>query len=124
MAPTTTQTLEQTLAIIKPDAVGQNMIGNILEYYEREGLSVIAAKMLHLTQDQAKSFYSIHKERPFFKELIDFMTSGPVLVLVLEGRTRSPATVRLWVLPIHPKLRWHHPRRLCDLHRAERDPWI
>lgn len=85
MAQTTTQTLEQTLSIIKPDAVGQNMIGNIIEYFEREGLNVVAAKMIHLSEEQAKSFYSIHKERPFFKELVDFMTSGPVLVMVLEG---------------------------------------
>lgn len=85
MAQTTTQTLEQTLSIIKPDAVGQNMIGNIIEYFEREGLSVTAAKMLHLSADQAKTFYAIHKERPFFNELIEFMTSGPVLVMVLEG---------------------------------------
>lgn len=85
MAQTTTQTLEQTLSIIKPDAVGQNMIGNIIEYFERDGLSVIAAKMLHLTPEQAKAFYAIHKDRPFFQELIDFMTSGPVLILVLSG---------------------------------------
>ncbi len=85
MTQTTTQTLEQTLSIIKPDAVGQNMIGNILEYYEREGLSIVAAKMLHLSADQAKNFYAVHKERPFYKELVEFMTSGPVLVLVLEG---------------------------------------
>ena len=85
MAHTTTQTLEQTLSIIKPDAVGQNQIGNIIEYFERDGLSVIGAKMLHLTAEQAKSFYAIHKERPFFKELVEFMTSGPVLVMVLEG---------------------------------------
>lgn len=85
MAQTTTQTLEQTLSIIKPDAVGQNMIGNIIEYLERDGLSVIAAKMVHLSADQAKSFYAIHKERPFFQELVDFMISGPVLVMVLEG---------------------------------------
>jgi nucleoside-diphosphate kinase len=80
-----TQTLEQTLSIIKPDAVGQNMIGNIIEYFEREGLSVAAAKMLHLTEDQAKAFYAVHKERPFYMELVEFMTSGPVLVMVLEG---------------------------------------
>ncbi len=85
MAQTTTQTLEQTLSIIKPDAVGQNMIGNIIEYFEREGLSVIAAKMIHLTVDQAKTFYAVHKERPFFQELVEFMTSGPILVMVLEG---------------------------------------
>ena len=85
MVQTTTNTLEQTLSIIKPDAVGQNQIGNIIEYFEREGLNVVAAKMLHLSEDQAKSFYAIHKERPFFGELVEFMTSGPVVVMVLEG---------------------------------------
>jgi nucleoside-diphosphate kinase len=85
MAHTTTQTLEQTLSIIKPDAVGQNMIGNIIEYFEREGLSVVAVKMLHLSADQAKSFYAVHKDRPFYQELVDFMTSGPVLIMVLQG---------------------------------------
>lgn len=85
MVQTTTNTLEQTLSIIKPDAVGQNQIGNIIEYFEREGLNVVAAKMLHLSQDQAKSFYAIHKERPFFGELVEFMTSGPVFIMVLEG---------------------------------------
>ncbi len=85
MAHTTTQTLEQTLSIIKPDAVGQNMIGNIIEYFEREGLSVVAVKMLHMTADQAKSFYAVHKDRPFFQELVEFMTSGPVLIMVLQG---------------------------------------
>lgn len=85
MAQASTQTLEQTLSIIKPDAVGQNMIGNIIEYFEREGLNVTAAKMLHMTEAQAKQFYAIHKDRPFFQELVEFMTSGPVLVMVLEG---------------------------------------
>ena len=85
MATTNTQTLEQTLSIIKPDAVGQNQIGNIIEYFERDGLSIIAAKMMHLTSDQAKAFYEVHKERPFYQELVDFMTSGPVLIMVLEG---------------------------------------
>lgn len=85
MAHTTTQTLEQTLSIIKPDAVGQNMIGNIIEYFEREGLCVVAVKMLHLSADQAKAFYAVHKERPFYQELVDFMTSGPVLAMVLQG---------------------------------------
>jgi nucleoside-diphosphate kinase len=85
MAPTSTQTLEQTLSIIKPDAVGQNQIGNIIEYFERDGLSIVAAKMAHLTKDQAKAFYAVHKERPFYQELVDFMTSGPVLIMILEG---------------------------------------
>ena len=85
MAQPTTQTLEQTLSIIKPDAVGQNMIGNIIEYIERDGLNVTAAKMVQLTPEQTKTFYAVHRERPFFQELIDFMTSGPILVMVLEG---------------------------------------
>ena len=85
MAQASTQTLEQTLSIIKPDAVGQNMIGNIIEYFEREGLNVTGAKMLHLSEEQAKTFYAVHKERPFFQELVEFMISGPVLAMVLEG---------------------------------------
>jgi nucleoside-diphosphate kinase len=87
MAQTKTQTLEQTLSIIKPDAVGQNMIGNIIEYFERDGLSVVAAKMMHMSAEQAKAFYAVHKERPFYMELVEFMTSGPVLVMVLEGES-------------------------------------
>jgi nucleoside-diphosphate kinase len=85
MAPTTSQTLEQTLSIIKPDAVGQNQIGNIIEYFERDGLSIAAAKMMHLTKEQAKAFYAVHKDRPFYAELVDFMSSGPILIMVLEG---------------------------------------
>lgn len=81
----TSHTLEQTLSIIKPDAVSQNQIGNIIEYFEREGLSVVAAKMMHLSADQAKNFYAIHKDKPFFKDLVEFMTSGPILIMVLEG---------------------------------------
>lgn len=85
MAQTTTQTVEQTLSIIKPDAVAENQIGNIIEYFERDGLSVVGAKMLHLSSDQAKNFYGVHKDKPFFQDLVTFMTSGPVLVIVLEG---------------------------------------
>ncbi len=85
MANTAAQTVEQTLSIIKPDAVGQNQIGNIIEYFEREGLCIVAAKMLHLTEAQAKEFYVVHKDRPFYGELVEFMTSGPVLIMVLEG---------------------------------------
>jgi nucleoside-diphosphate kinase len=79
------QVTEQTLSIIKPDAVEQNQIGNIIEYFEKEGLSIVAAKMVKLSHKQAADFYAVHKERPFFQELIDFMTSGPVLVMALEG---------------------------------------
>ncbi|MBF8263974.1 MAG: nucleoside diphosphate kinase [Parachlamydiales bacterium] len=85
MASTSAQTVEQTLSIIKPDAVAQNQIGNIIEYFEREGLIVAAAKMVHLSADQAKNFYGVHKDKDFYNELVEFMTSGPVLVMVLVG---------------------------------------
>lgn len=101
MAQTSMQTLEQTLSIIKPDAVGQNQIGNIIEYFEREGLSVSAAKMVHLSKDQAQKFYAVHKERPFFGELVDFMISGPILVMVLEGEN-AVATNRRIMGPTDP----------------------
>lgn len=78
-------TIEQTLSIIKPDAVGSNHIGQILSRFEKAGLKIVAAKMLHLSNDQAKAFYQVHAHRPFFGELVGFMVTGPVLVLVLEG---------------------------------------
>lgn len=76
---------ERTLSIIKPDAVGKNAIGEIIARFEKAGLTIIAAKMLHLSKEQAQGFYAVHKERPFFKDLVDFMTTGPVVVMVLEG---------------------------------------
>lgn len=76
---------EQTLSIIKPDAVADNHIGQIIARFEKNGLTVIAAKMLHLTPDQVKAFYAVHVQRSFFPELLVFMIEGPVLVLVLEG---------------------------------------
>jgi nucleoside-diphosphate kinase len=76
---------EMTLSIIKPDAVGKNHIGAIIARFEKEGLKVIAAKMVHLSQKQAQDFYAVHKERPFYKDLVSFMTSGPVMVMALEG---------------------------------------
>ena len=78
-------TVERTLSIIKPDAVGKNVIGKIITRFEDAGLKVIAAKMMQLSRQQAEGFYEIHKARPFFKDLVDFMISGPVLVQVLEG---------------------------------------
>lgn len=76
---------ERTLSIIKPDAVNKNCIGEILSRFEKSGLEIVAAKMVHLSEEEAKKFYAIHKERPFFKDLVSFMISGPVLVSVLEG---------------------------------------
>lgn len=76
---------ERTLSIIKPSAVAANHIGGILYKLEQAGLNIIAAKMLHLTLEQAEKFYDVHREQPFFPELIDFMVSGPILVQVLEG---------------------------------------
>jgi nucleoside-diphosphate kinase len=77
--------LERTLSILKPDVVAANEIGEILARFENDGLKIVAVKMVHLTKEQAEGFYAVHKERPFFKALIDFMISGPVLVQVLEG---------------------------------------
>lgn len=76
---------ERTLSIIKPDAVAKNVIGEIYSRFEKAGLSIVAAKMKHLTQEEAEGFYAEHKERPFFGDLVAFMTSGPVVVQVLEG---------------------------------------
>jgi nucleoside-diphosphate kinase len=77
--------LERTLSIIKPDAVKKNVIGQILARFERAGLRVVAARMTHLSRAQAEGFYAVHRERPFFRDLVEFMISGPVLVQVLEG---------------------------------------
>ncbi|WP_370231781.1 nucleoside-diphosphate kinase [Marinobacter nauticus] len=76
---------ERTLSIIKPDAVAKNVIGEIDSRFEKADLKIVAAKMMHLTQEQAEGFYAEHKERPFFNDLVAFMTSGPVVVQVLEG---------------------------------------
>ena len=78
-------TAERTLSIIKPDAVSKNVIGKIITRFEDAGLRVVAAKMQHLTKEQAEDFYEIHRERPFFADLVSFMISGPVMVQVLEG---------------------------------------
>lgn len=76
---------EKTLSIIKPDAVSKNVVGEIITRFEKGGLRIAAAKMMHLSTEQAQQFYAVHKERPFFPALVSFMSSGPVLVQVLEG---------------------------------------
>ena len=77
--------IERTFSIIKPDAVEKNVIGEIISRFEKNGLRVIASKMVHLTREQAGGFYAVHKERPFYNDLVEYMTSGPVVVQVLEG---------------------------------------
>ena len=76
---------ERTLSIIKPDAVAKNVIGQILSRYEGAGLKIVATRMMHLSRAEAEQFYAVHKARPFFKDLVDFMISGPVVVSALEG---------------------------------------
>jgi nucleoside-diphosphate kinase len=77
--------LERTFSIVKPDGVARNLIGEVLRRFEKAGLKIIAARMVHLSQREAEGFYAVHAARPFFKDLVKYMTSGPVLVQVLEG---------------------------------------
>ena len=79
--------VERTLSIVKPDAVARNIIGEIYSRFEKSGLKIVAARMVHLTEAQAKAFYAVHAERPFYNDLVEFMTSGPVMVQVLEGES-------------------------------------
>ena len=79
--------LERTLSIVKPDGVARNLIGDVYHRFEKSGLKVVAARMLHLTPRQAEGFYAVHRERPFFRDLCAYMTSGPVMVQVLEGES-------------------------------------
>ena len=79
--------VEQTLSIIKPDGVEKNLIGEVYSRFEKAGLQIVAARMMHLSQEQAEGFYAVHKERPFYNDLVSYMTSGPVIVQVLEGES-------------------------------------
>ena len=79
--------VEQTLSIIKPDGVQKNLIGEIYGRFEKAGLEIVAARMMHLTRDQAEGFYAVHKKRPFFRDLVNYMTSGPVMVQALQGES-------------------------------------
>jgi nucleoside-diphosphate kinase len=87
--------IECTLSIIKPDAVAKNLIGKIYSRFEEAGLKIVAAKMFHLSRAEAEGFYAVHKGRPFFNDLVEFMTSGPVLVQVLEGEDAIATNRRL-----------------------------
>ena len=77
--------VERTLSIIKPDAVAKNVIGEIYSRFEKAGLKIVEARMQHLSREQAEGFYAVHRERPFFNDLVEFMTSGPVMIQALEG---------------------------------------
>ena len=77
--------IERTLSIIKPDAVAKNIIGEIYSHFEKAGLRIVGAKMMQLSREKAEGFYAVHKDRPFFRDLVDFMISGPVMIQVLEG---------------------------------------
>ena len=79
--------VEQTLSIIKPDGVQKNLIGEIYSRFEKAGLTIVAARMLHLSKEQAEGFYAVHKERPFYNDLVSYMRSGPVMVTALEGES-------------------------------------
>jgi nucleoside-diphosphate kinase len=79
--------VERTLSIVKPDGVARNLIGDVYRRFERAGLAIVGARMLQLTQGQAEGFYAVHRERPFFRDLCAYMTSGPVMVQVLEGES-------------------------------------
>jgi len=87
--------IERTLSIIKPDGVQKNVIGEVYRRFEQAGLKIVAARMLHLTKAQAEAFYAVHRERPFYKDLVSYMTTGPVIAQVLEGENAVDAHRRI-----------------------------
>ena len=96
--------MEQTLSIIKPDGVERNLIGSIVAKFEEAGLRIAAMKKKHLSRREAEAFYAVHSERPFFGELVDFMTRSPVVVMFLKAKMQSLVTVRSWVQQTLQKL--------------------
>ena len=92
--------IEQTLSMIKPDGVARGLIGNVIGRFEKSGLKIRAMKMLHLSLDQARAFYAVHKERPFYDSLTTFMSSGPIVAMILEGENakigRASSRERVW----------------------------
>ncbi len=113
--------VERTLSIIKPDAVAKNVIGEILARFEKAGLKIVAARMAWLSRAEAEGFYAVHKERPFFRDLVDFMTSGPVMIQVLEG-DNAIAKNRELMGATDPEEggAGHHPRRFRAVDRRQR----
>ena len=113
--------IERTLSIIKPDAVAKNVIGQIYSRFEAAGLKIVAAKLAHLSRGEAEQFYAVHKERPFFKDLVEFMISGPVMIQVLEGENAILKNRDLMGATDPKKAaRRHHPRRFRRQHRRQR----
>ena len=112
--------IERTLSIIKPDAVAKNVIGQIYSRFEAAGLKIAAAKLVHLSRAEAEQFYAVHKARPFFKDLVDFMVSGPVMIQVLEGENAIAKNRELMGDRPEEGGSRHHSRRLCRQHRCER----
>lgn len=104
--------IQRTLSIIKPDAVAKNVIGKIYSRFETNGLKIVAAQMRQLSQAEAEGFYAVHRERPFFADLVKFMTSGPVMIQVLEGEDAIARIVSSWVQRIEEGRTGHDPRRL------------
>ena len=107
---------ERTFSIIKPDATARNLTGQIIARFEEAGLRIVASKRIHMTREQAEGFYAVHKERPFFNDLVSFMISGPVVVQVLEGDNALRAIVKLWAQPIRLTPMREPSGKICRKH--------
>ena len=117
--------VERTLSIIKPDAVAKNAIGDIYARFEKAGLKIVAARMVWLSRRDAEGFYAVHSERPFFRDLVEFMTTGPVMIQVLEGENAIARNRELMGATDPAKAaRRHHSRGPGAIDRRERRAWI